>query len=206
MHSLELTAYAIHEAAAMRIVPASRSRTWMDETPQRFAYRCLPLVIANQAGWLILNPRPFRAVWDGTAAISGVAIEALDGGVPAASSHFGNGVVTWNLPYLFRTSPGYNLLVRGPANCSKDGSSPLEGIVETDWSPATFTMNWKLTRPNLPVVFDSEEPICMIVPQRRGELEAFRPRVRSLLRAPRLASEYERWSHGRSTFLNDLQL
>jgi hypothetical protein len=26
--------------------------------------------------------------------------------------------------------------------------SPLDGIVETDWLEATFTMNWKLTRPN----------------------------------------------------------
>jgi hypothetical protein len=114
-------------------------------------------------------------------------------------------VLTWNVPYLFRTSPGYNLHVRGPSNWPKDGASPLEAIVETDWSPATFTMNWKLTRPGLPVVFEADEPICLIAPQRRGELEAFRPRLRHLVRAPAVAASYTRWSTRRAAFLNELK-
>ncbi len=202
---LELIAYALHQAASARIVPAPCTRGWMDETPSRFAYRCLPLLIANQAGWLVLNSHPFCATWDGSAEISGVRIEPLGGLFPGASSHFGSGIVTWNLPYLFRTPQGYNLLVRGPANLPKDGASALEGIVETDWSPATFTVNWKLTRPGLPVEFGEDEPICMVVPQRRGELESFRPRVSSLVRAPGLARSYARWSFGRSRFLRELQ-
>lgn len=203
--ALELTAYALQEEPPMRIVPAPGTRAWMDETPSRFAYRCLPLLIANQAGWLVLNAYPFRATWNGGAELSGVRIEPLGESFPSAQSHFGSGIVTWNLPYLFRTAPGYNLLVRGPANWPKDGACALEGIVETDWSPATFTVNWKLTRPELPVVFDRDEPICMLVPQRRGELEAFRPGVRSLLRAPGLAAAHARWSLSRATFLRDLQ-
>lgn len=202
---LELTAYALHAEPPMRIVPAPGTRAWMDETPSRFAYRCLPLLIANQAGWLVLNTHPFRATWDGSAELSGVTIEPLGDAFPAASSHFGSGIVTWNLPYLFRTPPGYNLLVRGPANWPKDGVCALEGIVETDWSPATFTVNWKLTRPGLSVVFEEDEPICMVVPQGRGELESFRPAVRSLVCSPGLASAHTRWSLSRSTFLRDLQ-
>lgn len=202
---LELTAYALHSDPAMRIVPAPGTRAWMDETPSRFAYRCLPLLIANQGGWLLLNPHPFRVTWDGSAGLAGVVVEPLGDAFPPATSHFGDGIITWNLPYLFRTPPGYNLLIRGPANSPKDGVSALEGIVETDWSPATFTMNWKLTRPGLPVVFERDEPICMVVPQRRGELEAFVPSVCSLARAPRLARSFARWSMGRSSFLRDLQ-
>jgi hypothetical protein len=41
---------------------------------------------------------------------------------PSAISHFGSGILTWNVPYLFRTPPGYNLLVRGPANWPKDAA------------------------------------------------------------------------------------
>jgi hypothetical protein len=170
----ELTAYSLELQPAMRLVPAPSGRTWMTETPNRFAYRCLPLLIANQAGWLLLNRHAVRATWNGSDALDGVAVEPLGERLPTVRSHFGSGILTWNLPFLFRTSPGYNLLVRGPANWPKDGACPLEGLVETDWSPATFTMNWKLTRPHFPVVFEEDEPICMIVPQRRGELEAFR--------------------------------
>jgi Family of unknown function (DUF6065) len=202
---LDLVAYALHKAPSTRIAPAPRTRDWMDDTLSRFAYRCLPLLIANQAGWLVLNPHRFRATWDGSAEISGVRIEPLGGLFPGACSHFGSGIVTWNLPYLFRTPQGYNLLVRGPANLPKDGASALEGIVETDWSPATFTVNWKLTRRGLPVEFGEDEPICMLVPQRRGELESFRPRISSLARSPDLARSHARWSFGRSRFIRELQ-
>ena len=43
------------------------------------------------------------------------------------SSHFGNGILTWHLPMLFRTPPGYNLSVRGPANYPKDAVCPFRG-------------------------------------------------------------------------------
>ena len=81
---------------------------------------------------------------------------------------------------LFRTPAGYNLLVRGPANYPKDGVCPLEGIVETDWASASFSMSWKLTRKLMPVRFEVDEPICMIVPQRRAELEEFAPELRRI--------------------------
>lgn len=45
-------AYRVHPAG-LPLTPAPIDRDWMDATPDRFAYRCLPLVIANQAGWVI---------------------------------------------------------------------------------------------------------------------------------------------------------
>ena len=202
----ELIAYRLGPAPAVRLVPASRDRAWMDATGANFANRCLPLLIGNQAGWFLLSSHMLRATWDGGEGTDALVVEYLSGAPPyPATSHFGHGILTWHIPYVFRTPPGYNLLVRGPANLPKDGAAPLEGIVETDWSPATFTVNWKLTRAGLPVQFEQDEPICMIVPQRRGELESFRPRICSLLRAPGLARSYARWSLGRSRFLRELQ-
>jgi hypothetical protein len=176
----------------------------MTRTPDHFACRCLPLLIANQAGWQILNSFPIRATWDGSDRLDGVTIEPLSERLPPAKSHFGSGILTWSLPYLFRTPRGYNLHVRGPANSPKDGAAPLEGTIETDWTVATFTMSWKLTRPGMPVVFEAEEPICTIAPHRRGELEAFQPRLKKLLQSPKLALSYERWSQSRAAFLKDL--
>jgi hypothetical protein len=191
----------------MRLVVAPPSRDWMDATDDRFANRCLPLRIADQAGWFVLNSHALRVTWNGGNDLSDIEIEALDGEeeVPA-SSHFGSGILTWNLPFLFRTTPGYNLHVRGPANWPKDGAYPLEGIVETDWLEATFTMNWKLTRANLPVIFEAGEPICMIVPRRRGELEAFEPEIRDIEGEPSLAQAYEQWGESRVTFNRELEV
>jgi hypothetical protein len=114
--------------------------------------------------------------WNGGAAIEVLKVEFFEKPQFAyAASHFGYGILTFSVGYLFRTPPGYNLYVRGPANLHKDGIAALEGIVETDWSEAPFTMNWQVTRRNHPIVFEEGEPIAMISLIRRGELERFHP-------------------------------
>jgi hypothetical protein len=45
---------------------ADWQRDWMDATPSRFAYRCLPLTIANQTGLWVKNPVGFTATWRGS--------------------------------------------------------------------------------------------------------------------------------------------
>jgi hypothetical protein len=114
--------------------------------------------------------------------------------------------LTFQMPYLFRTPPGYNLLVRGPANCPKDGASPLEGVVETDWAVATYTLNWQITRPNEPILFEKDEPIGMIVPQRRGNLEQFDPSFERLSAEPEVHRKYRRWAKSRREFIGVTRL
>lgn len=203
----ELTAFRIHKYTSMPIVPAPGARKWMDETNQRFAYRCLPLLIANQSGWFLLNTHKIRAVWNGGKQMRDLTAICKAGPKDApcpAMSHFGDGVLTFNLNYLFRTPPGWNLLARGPANMPKDGAAALEGVIETDWAVATFTMNWKMTTPNLPVDFEIGEPICMIVPVRRGEVESFAPTTRELSSEPQLAQEFKLWADSRLNFNKQL--
>jgi len=170
---------------APEITPAPISRTWMSEmseTRKGWPNRCLPMLIANQSGWELRNRSAFTATWFGD--VNGVDVmiapDKRDTDQFLPLSHFGNGILTWHLPMLFQTPPGYNLLVRGPANYPKDAVSPLEGIVETDWASASFSMSWKLTRKHMPVRFEVDEPICMIVPQRRAELEEFTPELRHI--------------------------
>jgi hypothetical protein len=197
----QLTAYALNHYRKMPLVPASSDRPWMKAADQHFPNRCLPLLIANQSGWFLLNTHKIRVTWIGWNDIESLQVEMLSGEPPClAISHFGHGILTWTVPYLFRTPPGYNLLVRGPANWPKDGIYPLEGVVETDWSEATFTMNWKMTRPVQRVIFDEGEPIALLVPQRRGELETFQPEIRAIEDVPELHQGYQQWSQSRDSF------
>jgi uncharacterized protein DUF6065 len=185
---------------APQVSPASTNRTWMRqmlETRTGWPNRCLPMLIANQSGWELRNPCAFTATWMGPEHGVDVLIapDTRDAGQLLPVSHFGYGILSWNLPLLFRTPEGYNLLVRGPANYPKDGACPLEGIVETDWASQSFSMSWKLTRKLMPVRFEVDEPICMIVPQRRGELEEFAPELRPI--------ESDEDLHGRYEFFRD---
>jgi hypothetical protein len=200
-----LIAYRLHSAPVLPLVPASRTRQWMEETPRRFAQRCLPLLMANQSGWFLLNTHDLRVKWNGEEETEGLKLQYLSGEPPyPAVSHFGSGILTWHIPYIFRTPPGWNLLARGPANWPKEGAFALEGVVETDWAVATFTMNWKITT-HRPVTFAAGEPICMIVPQRRYELEGFQPEMRDIAADPALQAAYQRWTAERSRFLVELR-
>ena len=143
----ELTCY-VHEGWAPRIAPASSRRDWMDATPESYAYRCLPLSIANSHGWEVLSPCGFSARWHGGAGADSVEI-VLDAGADPAkapTSLFGSGTITFHVDGIFRTSPGWNLWASGPPNSMKDGIAPMAGVIETDWAPYTFTMNWRFTR------------------------------------------------------------
>jgi hypothetical protein len=203
----ELIAYELHHGHGVELVPASRERGWMDSTRERFANRCLPLLLANQAGWLVVSSARVRARWNGGAGADAIEFEYGDSESQfRPTSHFGHGIVTWSLPFLFRTPPGFNLLIRGPVNCPKHGIAALEGIVETDWSPTTFTINWKFTRPRLWATFEEGEPVGMLVPQRRGELDEFVPKMVPIAAAPdELWTAYHSWWQNRLAFNADLR-
>ncbi|MDX2137452.1 MAG: DUF6065 family protein [Chloroflexota bacterium] len=207
-HDKVIIAYQINKAMNMPIVRAPQERVWMDETRMRFAYRCLPLLIANQHGWLILNDQKFKAEWNGGEDMTATRIKWAKGSHEpySALSHFGHGIITFSIPYLFRTPKGYNLIARGPTNSFKDGIHPLDGIIETDWNRATFTMNWIFTRSDYPVVFEKDEPICMIYPVKRGEIEQFDAEVRDLDTNPELKRSFDEWSAGRMRFNEQLHV
>jgi hypothetical protein len=201
----KIIAYQLYEDDSAPIRPARRERKWMEDADKKAPYRCLPLVVANQYGWEILSTHHFRATWDGTSRPDGLTVENLSGdGFLQATSHFGVGVLTFQIPFLFQTPEGWNLMVRGPTNSPKDGIVPLDGIVETDWTQATFTMNWRFTRAGT-VEFTLGEPICLFFPIQRGVLEKFRGELRALESNKDLEKKYREWSATRERFLVGLE-
>jgi len=175
----------------------------MDELPGRHAYRCLPLSIANANGWEILSPASFTIHWSGGSESKDIVITA-DEDFPHLDhlvvSNFAHGIVTFHTGYLFRTEPRWNLLVTGPVNEPKDGIAPLTGIVETDWLPYPFTMNWQLTRPGV-VRWRKGEPFCLIYPIPSAALEAVQPEIRTLESDAQLHEEYLAWRQQRDAFM-----
>jgi hypothetical protein len=201
----KVIAYQIHEDDSAPLRPARRDRKWMDDADKKFPYRCLPLVVANQYGWEILSTHHFRASWDGTSEADGVTVENLSGdGLLHANSHFGEGVLTFQIPFLFQTPEGWNLMVRGPTNNPKDGIVALDGIIETDWTHSTFTMNWRFTRA-CTVEFTRGEPICLFFPIQRGALESFRAELHALESNPDFEKKFREWSDSRDRFLLGLE-
>jgi hypothetical protein len=189
----------------INIRPAPAEREWMDNSDQKYAYRCLPLNIANCFGWEILCEEGLLATWMEDETTSGVIVQHDSNRVTQAGSHFGHGILTFHIPCLFRTEPHINLMATGPINRPKHGIAPLTGVIETDWSPYTFTMNWKFTRPGV-VRFDKGEPFCHIFPVSCDTMETVEPVISPLSSNPELKKEYEMWEASRSKFINDLRV
>jgi len=186
--------------------PAPKKRAWMDATPHKFARRCLPLTIANQAGWVIRVPFGVRARWNGGDALGNVEVQVLDPAHPArgwVSDHFGAGILTFSIPYVFRTPPGVALLVRGAPNFWVEGAHALEGLVETDWSVASFTMNWRIVRANRWVEFSAGDPICFLQPVSVATIETAEPVILELGDDPDLEHGYRAWAASRDAFNAD---
>jgi hypothetical protein len=201
----KLIAYQIYENDFAPIRPAPRKRKWMEDAEDKSPYRCLPLVMANQYGWEILSTHHVRASWDGTSAPEGLCVESVGGnGRLHCHSHFGGGLLTFQIPFLFKTPDGWNLMVRGPTNNPKDAIVALDGIIETDWAHSTFTMNWRFTRA-CTVEFEIGEPICLFFPIQRGVLEMFRGEFCMLKADDELKNEFQAWSDSRHRFLSGLQ-
>lgn len=206
----KLIAYSVSNTNGWELVRGGPARGWMDKTPHRFAYRCLPLTVANQAGWQILCPIDFTAVWNGGDREQDLAIAYPPGAAEPErfgahiNGHFGCGILTFALPWLFRTEPGINLLARGAPNHLKANCVALEGLVETDWSVATFTMNWKMMVPDAEVVFRKGEPICFMQPIRADIIESTQPIMANIDSDPALKREYDSWRMGRIAFNADM--
>lgn len=160
-----------------------------------FSYRCLPLLTGNQQGWEFLAPVGFTVEWDGGDLRASTRI-TYDEPPPYefALTHFGSGIVTFQIGCLFRTPKGVNLIVRGPANTPKVGIYALEAVVESDWLVFNSTFNWKMTMADTPVRFEKGEPVGMIVPTPRGFAEQFSPEIRSMAANPELQAAAAAWA------------
>ena len=72
--------------------PAPQERDWMDKTNDTYAYRCLPLSIANTHGWQLLCYCDFEVWWTGGPKLDDLRIRILTPDVPLGlqpSSVFG---------------------------------------------------------------------------------------------------------------------
>ncbi|MBO6518582.1 MAG: hypothetical protein JJ900_16935 [Rhodospirillales bacterium] len=186
-----------------KLRPAPSGRDWMDALPEAYGYRCLPLTMANAHGWEICSPVAFEAVWNGGPSKNDIQINCEEGGL-VPTTHFGSGILTFHVGYLFRTEPGISLIAQGPVNRPKDGICALSGMIETDWSTYTFTMNWMFTRANTPVRFERDEPFCHVFPTKPAMMEAVEPVLAPFESDPETQKRHNAWSESRNTFNADL--
>lgn len=196
---MKLIAY-VKDGFELDIHPANSKRAFMDGYHGGYAYGCLPMLLANQHGWEIRSPVSFTAIWNGGDNKDCLAILVDGEDTGSIKSHFGHGIFSFSLPVVFRTEPGFDLVITGPPNAPVDGATPLTGIVEADWLNAFTAMQWQMTCPNKVVRFRKGQPLCQIYPSRREDIESFVPEIHRLSDDPALADYMGDWYSGRHAF------
>lgn len=202
---MELECFVV-QAGPREIIPGRTDRDWMDAFSNRFPYRCLPLTMANSTGWELLVPEDITMEWNGGKLASDIIITGDRPGVHVehfVQSHFSQGIVTFHTGYLFRTPPGFALWATGAPNHVKDGIAPLTGLIETDWLPFPFTMNWRFTRPGV-VHFQKGEPFCFINVIEHRKTDEVQPVVKPIEADPDLLEQFKAWSESRARFNESL--
>jgi hypothetical protein len=144
----------------------SKTRDWFDS----HFYRCLPLAIGNQQGFIIKAEYDFTFYWDGGDSADSVHIE-IDGPekkinkkFPRIESHFGNGVISITPPFTLRTPPGVNLMTINPPNYVIPNITVMTGIIETDNIRRNFGFNLKIQMENIAVKVFAGTPIAAFIP------------------------------------------
>jgi hypothetical protein len=176
----------------------------MDAFDDRFPYRCLPIVQANSCGWELLCSHDLAIEWNGGPRIEDLKVKNLSKDIPtkiAANSWFSRGIVTFHSGYIFRISNGYQLLATGPLNNPKHGISPLAGMLDTSRLPFTFTMNWMMTKSGT-VIFEKDEPFCLIIPIQTASITNVQPEIRSLSSDKDLERSFDAYVRSRESFID----
>ena len=186
---------------------ADWQRDWMNDTPHRYAYRCLPLTIANQTGWWIKNPVGFTAIWRGENAPG-----SIDFRFDAASevwrswinSQFGEGIITWNTPFLFRTKPGGLSPLDLRAGQLFQGQRPSADRAHRERLDQHVVHDeLENHEPDQPVRFDQGEPLFQAIPLVSNicaDLEEATVSYQKLTDNPELHRAYHEWDQGRRRF------
>lgn len=201
--NMKLICYTL-DGKPIDIEPASNERDWIDNTRKQFAKRCLPLVTANSHGWQILCQDGCWARWNGGIYPNDTKVKTDSGKTTEVSSHFGHGILTFQVHCLLRTEPGYNTWVTGPVNRFKDGIQPMSAMLETDWMPYTFTMNWQITRKRKWLRFEKGEPIAQFFPVPRRIVDDCDPQMMPIATDADLQTTVDGWHKMRKDFLTKL--
>jgi hypothetical protein len=164
----------IPDQKIFEIVPLSIHRDWMANSREKYAYKCLPLNIANQYGWAVLSPVDFSVSWYGGANEDSVEVTSGDPNFSEhlVISHFGEGTFTLQLDFIIKTPENYSTYIRGIPNKPDKILKPLDAIVETDWLPYTFTYNFMFTDTGI-VDFKKGDPLLCFFPIERNSVENF---------------------------------
>jgi hypothetical protein len=157
-----LTAYQMGPDTA-KVEPLLVTRDWMDATPEKHAYHCFPVTVANTVGWTISMPVDIKFIWDGLNDTSGDHITILEGESYVYTGR-GQSSVSFNTNLLFKSDEKISLLTMTVPNYFNPDYEVISSLISTSFFRNPLPLAIKALTPNKEILIPAGTPIATILP------------------------------------------
>jgi hypothetical protein len=151
------------EYSKVLISPMSIKRDWMDETPDKHAYRCFPVTQANMIGWSLSFLEDVSFIWNGINDTSSKNIDIINGKDFSYSGR-GQSTISFNTGLTFRSQEKISLLTINPVNYFDSRFETVSSLISTSWYDTPFPLAIKAREANKRIEIKSGEPVATIIP------------------------------------------
>lgn len=151
------------EYSKVLISPMSIKRDWMDETPNKHAYRCFPVTQANMIGWNLSFSEDVSFIWNGINDTSSENINIFKGGTFSYSGR-GQSTVSFNTGLTFRSQENISLFTINPVNYFNDKFETVSSLISTSWYDTSFPLAIKAREANNTITIKAGDPVATIIP------------------------------------------
>lgn len=167
----KIFAYIEKESEAI-IEQCSIKREWMDKTPNKHAYQCMPVSLANTIGWQISFPEEISFIWDGISDNTDEHVKIISG-QKFCSSARGNGTISFNSYITLKTDEDVTTLIMPVPNLFNENAQCFTALISTSFYESMIPIAWKILKPNVKIVIPPKYPVATILPISLKSLENF---------------------------------
>jgi hypothetical protein len=151
------------EYSKVLISPMSIKRDWMDETPDKHAYRCFPVTQANMIGWNLSFSEDVSFIWNGINDTSSENIKIFKGETFSYSGR-GQSTLSFNTGLIFRSQENVSLFTINPVNYFNDKFETVSSLISTSWYDTSFPLAIKAREANKTITIKAGYPVATIIP------------------------------------------
>ena len=168
MHN-NINAY-VTSPEAFSIEPLSVVRKWMDDTPEKHAYHCFPVTLANTVGWAISAKSDIKFIWDGINDTSSDHVKILEGEHIAYTGR-AQSTVSFITGLIINTEKDLSFLTVNPQNYFYEDFEVMSSVISTSFYPHPIPIAIKVKTPNKEITIKAGEPIAALIPISLGALK-----------------------------------
>jgi hypothetical protein len=152
-----------YENSVIGIAPMSIKRDWMDDTPEKHAYRCFPVTQANMVGWNLFCYEDIEFTWNGINDTSSDNVQILKGEDFAYTGR-GQSTLSINTGLTFRTDQDISIITINPVNYFNDDFETMSSLISTSWMDSGFPLAIKARSANKNIVIKAGTPLATLIP------------------------------------------